>query len=243
MMCGRYTLFASPEEVAGVFNLPLPDVTQVLEGGPRYNIAPTSEVAVIRWSGADTGPELARLRWGLVPHWAKETKSGPLLINARGETVADKPAFRSSFRSRRCLLIANGFFEWQKLLDRKQPHYFQVDDGALFVFAGIWDRWERGGGDSEAIESCAIITTRANELTKLVHERMPVILSQESWDTWIRDEQYDRTLQHALRSLIYPFPETRMSAVPVSTVVNSARNDTPDCVAPIGPPLEVANPS
>jgi putative SOS response-associated peptidase YedK len=238
-MCGRYTLFASPEEIAGIFSLPVPETARVLQGEPRYNIAPTTKVAAVRWSEGGDGRELVTFRWGLIPHWAKETKSGPLLINARGETVADKPAFRSAFRARRCLVIADGFYEWQKLLDRKQPHYFQVDNGALFAFAGIWDRWEQSGGDGEVVESCAIITTRANDLAKLVHDRMPVILSQESWDTWLRDVQYDRTQQHTLRSLVCPFPNARMSAVPVSTIVNSARNDTQDCVEPIGPSLQV----
>lgn len=240
-MCGRYTLFASPEEIAGIFNLPVTDVSRVLGSGPRFNIAPTTDVAAIRWSESEATRELVPFRWGLVPHWAKEMKSGPLLINARGETVADKPAFRSSFRTRRCLVIADGFYEWQKLLDRKQPHYFQVDDGALFAFAGIWDRWELGGGGGDVVESCAIITTRANELTKLVHERMPVILSQDSWDTWIRDAQYDRIQQHTLRSLLNPFPNERLRAVPVSTIVNNARNDSSECVEPVGPALVVAN--
>ena len=242
-MCGRYTLFASPEEVAGIFNLSVLETLRVLDSGPRYNIAPTTQVAVVRSTGTGDGREIVPLRWGLVPHWAKETQSGPLLINARGETVADKPAFRSSFRSRRCLVIADGFFEWQKLADRKQPHYFQVDGGSLFAFAGIWDRWEEKGADGNTVESCAIITTKANELATMVHERMPVILSEESWDSWICDVQYDRTQQHTLRSLVRSFPHERMSVVPVSTVVNNARNDTSDCVEPIGPAIEVSEPS
>jgi len=243
VMCGRYTLFASPEEVAGIFNLPLPKVEDVFGGGPRYNIAPASQVAVVRKPGSADDREVILMRWGLVPSWAKDSKSGPLLINARGETVADKPAFRASFRSRRCLVIADGYFEWQKLPDRKQPFFFQVDNGALFAFAGIWDRWEPSAEGADAIVSCSIITTRANDLSKPVHERMPVVLSQESWDTWIRPAQYGRTLQHTLKSLISPFPNTRMSAVPVNTVVNNARNDLPDCIEAIGPPLEVAGPS
>jgi putative SOS response-associated peptidase YedK len=240
-MCGRYTLFASPEEVARIFDVPSAEARRVLEDGPRYNVAPTTNVAAVRTSENDAGREAVSLRWGLVPHWVKEPKSGPLLINARGETVAEKPAFRASLRSRRCLVIADGFFEWQKLLDRKQPHIFQVDNGALFAFAGIWDRWERGEEGGGTVESCAIITTRANELAKLVHERMPVILSRESWDIWLREVQYDRTQQHTLRSLLSPFPAERMSVVPVSTLVNSARNDTPECLEPVGPVLKVGD--
>jgi putative SOS response-associated peptidase YedK len=136
-------------------------------------------------------------------------------------------------------VIADGYFEWKKTADRKQPYYFQVDNGSLFAFAGIWDKWDPGKDGSDAIESCAIITTRANDLSQSVHERMPVILSQDSWDVWIRDAQYDRSQQHTLLSLISPFPDVRMSAVPVSTVVNNARNDSPDCVEAIGPELSI----
>lgn len=241
-MCGRYTLFASPEEVARFFSLPLSEVSSVLEQGPRYNIAPTTQVPVVRSAGTEPDRELVLLRWGLIPHWAKDTKSGPLLINARGETVAEKPAFRSSFRYRRCLMIADGFYEWQKLADRKQPHHFRVDGGDLIAFAGIWDRWEPAGGKGDPVESCSIITTQANELAKLVHDRMPVILPHEWWDTWLGESAQETKRDDTLQSLLKPYPAEKMSVVPVSTLVNSPRNDSPDCVAPVGPPLEVVEP-
>ena len=238
-MCGRYSLYALPDEVARIFAVPLPDASRVLNAGPRYNIAPTTDVAVVRQSPETDERELALLRWGLIPHWAKEFGKGPLLINARGETVAEKPAFRSSFRSRRCLVIADGFFEWQKLPDRKQPHHFQVDRGALFAFAGIWDKWGRpGAGD---VESCAIITTRANELAGLVHDRMPVILPSESWDTWLRPGQLDRTAVDALKSLLCPFPADGLNVYPVSAVVSSPRNNVLECVEPVGSSLELGD--
>jgi putative SOS response-associated peptidase YedK len=238
-MCGRFTLLASPEDVARIFSVPLVEAERVLEGRPRYNIAPTTSVAAVRTSTGDGGRTIVPLRWGLIPRWAKETKSGPLLINARAETVAEKPAFRDSFRSRRCLVVANGFYEWQKLIDRKQPFHFKVDDGALFAFAGIWESWDPGGSEDNQVESCAILTTSANELAKQVHDRMPVILDRDSWDTWLRDVQYDRTQQNTLRSLLCPFPPERMSAVPVSTTVNNARNDLPECLEQVGPALGV----
>ncbi len=236
-MCGRYSLFAPPEEVARIFAVLPEEAGRVLDVGPRYNVAPTTEVAVVRQSGGEPGRDLAHLRWGLIPHWSKEAGRGPLLINARGETIAEKPAFRSSFRDRRCLVIADGFFEWQKLPDRKQPYHFQVDDGALFAFAGIWDRWGRPGG--EVVESCAIITTRANDLAGLVHDRMPVILPPESWEAWLQPGQQDRTARESLRSLLCPLPSERMSVYPVSTIVNGSRNDVRDCVEPVGPSLQI----
>jgi putative SOS response-associated peptidase YedK len=235
-MCGRYSLYASSAEVARFVSVSPSDVSRVLAAGPRYNIAPTTEVAVVRQKADPGERELALLRWGLIPAWAKEAGKGPLLINARAETVAEKPSFRASFRNRRCLVIADGFFEWQKLPDRKQPHHFQIDGGALFAFAGLWDRWERCEG--EAIESCAILTTRANELTGFVHDRMPVILCREFWDTWLTQSRDDPHRDETLQALLTPFPADRMIVFPVSAAVNSPRNDVPDCVEPVGPPLQ-----
>lgn len=238
-MCGRYSLYAPSDEVARIFAVPLPDAGRVLNAGPRYNIAPTTNVAVVRRPPEYDDREIALLRWGLIPNWAKEFGKGPLLINARGETVAEKPAFRSSFRNRRCLVVADGFFEWQKLPDRKQPHHFQVDGGSLFAFAGIWDMWEKPGGGE--VESCAIITTRANELGGLVHDRMPVILPSESWNTWLEPGQNDRTANETLKSLLCPYPADRMNVYPVNAVVSNPRNNVLECVEPVGPSLELGD--
>lgn len=240
-MCGRYSLYASAEELSRVFAVSQSNAGSILAAGPRYNVAPTTAVAALRRSGEGDGRELALLRWGLVPAWAKEIGKGPLLINARAETVADKPTFRASFRSRRCLVVADGFFEWQKLPDRKQPYYFQVDDGALFAFAGIWDRWERK--EEPAVESCAILTTKANGLMRAVHDRMPVILGPDAWDIWLHQGGENVVRDGELRSLLSPFPADRMRAHPVSTLVSSPRNDVPACVEPTGPALVVGDAS
>lgn len=230
LMCGRFTLFVTPEEIANVFSVSHSEAGRLLGGGPRYNVAPTTEVATVRQGKGGDGRVLSMLRWGLVPHWAKGPGAGPLMINARAETIAEKPAFRSSFRSRRCLVIANGFYEWKKSPEGKQPHYFQVDDGALFAFAGIWDAWS--GREKEECESCAIVTTAANELTKPVHDRMPVILDRSSWDIWLRCGREDSPPLENLQSLLQPFPGERMSVYTVSSIVNNPRNDVPDCVEP-----------
>jgi putative SOS response-associated peptidase YedK len=232
-MCGRFSLYASPEEVARVFAVSPLDASRILATGPRFNIAPTTAVAAVRHSAIHRAREIVLLRWGLIPSWAKEAGKGPLLINARAETVAEKPSFRSSFRLRRCLVIADGFFEWQKLSDRKQPYHFQVDDGAVFAFAAIWDRWERNEGDS--VESCAILTTRSNQLMSPIHDRMPVILASDTWETWLRRDDDDRKRNEELQSLLSPFPADRMRAFPVSALVSSPRTDVPDCVVPAGP--------
>jgi putative SOS response-associated peptidase YedK len=235
-MCGRYTLHAQPDDVACVFAVPTSAARQVLAAGPRFNIAPTTQVAAVRPAGDAGGRELLRLRWGLVPHWTKDPEKGPLLINARAETVAEKPAFRTSFRSRRCLLLADGFYEWRKLPTGKQPYHFKVDEGAVFAFAGIWDRWESDG--AEQIDSCAIITTRANELMRPVHDRMPVILGSESWDAWLDPHRSEPRSLEPLQALLHPFPTERMTGFPVSTLVNNPGNDVPACVDPVGPRLD-----
>lgn len=238
-MCGRYSLHAPAEEIARVFSLSQADNGLLCDVGPRYNIAPATPVLAVRQSKEGGEREPAWFRWGLIPHWLKETGKGPLLINARGETVAEKQAFRTSFRHRRCLVIADGFFEWQVLHGRKQPHHFQIDNGALFAFAGIWDRWDGGNGDS--VESCAIITTRANDPVSLVHDRMPVVLSRDSWDMWLHQYQDDRTLKETLRALMIPFARDRMVGFPVSTIVNSSKNDVSACVEPVGPALSMGD--
>lgn len=225
-MCGRYSLSLSGETIASAFDLA--DIPTV---SPRYNIAPTQPVAVVR-SGAESvakaGREFTYLIWGLVPSWAKDPGIGSRLINARAETVTEKPSFRSAFKRRRCLLVADGFYEWQRSADGKQPYYFHLDDHQPFGFAGLWEHWENGAGD--VIESCTILTTEANDRLRPVHDRMPVILQRQDYDLWLDPEmqQTDR-----LQSLLCPYPAEAMVSYPVSARVNSPRNDTADCVQPI----------
>ncbi|HYT88298.1 MAG TPA: SOS response-associated peptidase, partial [Gemmataceae bacterium] len=169
----------------------------------------------------------ALLRWGLIPNWADEPALGHGLINARAETVADKPAFRAAFRQRRCLIAADGFYEWQKLERRKQPYYFRLRDGQPFAFAGLWEHWER---DDEAVETCTILTTTANELVRPLHERMPVILAPRDFDLWLDPKTPKGP---ALQEVLRPYPAAEMAGYPVGARVNNAKHDEPSCVLPL----------
>ncbi len=194
---------------------------------PRYNISPTQPVAVVRQ--VERRRELSMMRWGLVPAWSKDPKAGPSLINARADTVATKPAFRSAFKSRRCLIPADGFFEWQKTGEKtKQPFYIRLAKDYPFAFAGLWEHWE--GADSSAIESCVIITTDANDALRPIHDRMPVILHEQDYDHWL-DPKCDAPSK--LGELLKPYPPEEMTAFPVSTFVNSPRNESSECIAPV----------
>src|SRR5262245_49539638 len=186
-MCGRYTLKANSHDVATLFDVPPP-----ADWKPRYNVAPTQMVACVRQK--DTARELVRLRWGLIPNWAKDPKIAYSLINARSETAATKPSFRSAMKRRRCLIAADGFFEWKKVGKAKMPVHFHLKGGEPFAFAGLWEYWKPANGD--AIESCTIMTTEANELVKPYHDRMPVILPTVHYDHWLdaKDEESDRLL-------------------------------------------------
>ena len=180
---------------------------------PRFNIAPTQEVSAVRDLGE--GRELEFLRWGLIPSWAKDKSIGAKLINARAETVAEKPAFRSAFKHRRCLIPADGFFEWKKEGGRKEPHYITLRDGGLFAFAGLWEEWHPE--DGEAVRSCTIITTGANELVRPLHDRMPVILDPGDYADWL--DVNPRTKEQLL-SLLRPFPSEKMRTYPQDCLVN-----------------------
>lgn len=195
---------------------------------PRYNVAPTQPVAAVRRAAGEARRELVMLRWGLVPFWADDLKIGAKHINARSESAADKPAFRAAFRERRCLIVADGFFEWQKVGSKKQPYLFQMKDGRPFAFAGLWDRWR--DPDKNRIESCTILTTKANELVSLLHDRMPVILKPADYERWLDPQVQDL---ESLQPLLCPFDSEAMSAQPVSKQVNNARNDDPTCIAPV----------
>jgi putative SOS response-associated peptidase YedK len=221
-MCGRFTMTASREALTNLF--PLFDIPDV---APSYNVAPTQTVLAVRVPAGRDKPALAALRWGLVPGWADDPAIGSRLINARAETVAEKPAFRSAFRQRRCLVLADGFYEWQKVGRQKQPYLFRLRDGAPFAFAGLWEHWER---DGRALDSCTILTTEANELVKPLHERMPVLLAPADFDRWL-DPKGAKGPE--LQALLRPYPAEAMSAYPVSSHVNNARHNDADCVAPL----------
>jgi putative SOS response-associated peptidase YedK len=216
-MCGRFTQASDGEVIARVFEL---GATPQLN--PRYNIAPTQDVPVVRAAGGVRG--VSMLHWGLIPSWAKDRGIGARLINARAETLAEKPAFRSAFRVRRCLVVADGFYEWQKLGTRKQPHFIGFRDGRPFGFAGLWERWRGdGGGD---VESCTIITTEANELLASIHDRMPVILDPADHELWLDPGVTDA---NRVTSLLRPSDPSGMEAYPVSLLVNNPANDVPAC--------------
>lgn len=220
-MCGRYTLSSPEDIVAEVFEL-----SERRKLPPRYNIAPTQNVPVVM--AADAGRVLRMMHWGLIPSWAKAPAIGSRMINARAETLAEKPSFRTAFKRRRCLVVADGFYEWKKLDRGKQPYYIRLADASPFAFAGLWEHWE--GADGAAVDSCTIITTQPNELMAALHDRMPVILPQGDHAVWIDPAHgSDDTIMALLR----PYHAAAMTAYPVSPLVNSPRNDAAECVRPL----------
>jgi putative SOS response-associated peptidase YedK len=222
-MCGRFTLNQPAEALAHIFH-----VQQVLDLAAKYNIAPTQMVATVLHKIGNDKREFQQLRWGLIPSWAKDLGIGAKLINARAETAAEKPSFRSAFKHRRCLVLADGFYEWQRQQGKKQPFYFRLQDGQPFAFAGLWETWQ--SSSNEEITSCTILTTAANELLQPIHDRMPVILEQQDYDLWLNPQvQTPQLLQQLLR----PYPAPAMTAYPVSTLVNNPRHNSPECVMPI----------
>jgi putative SOS response-associated peptidase YedK len=217
-MCGRYTLKSNPQSVATLCNLPaIPELVA------RYNISPTQLVPVVRTGAA--GRELAMLRWGLIPHWAKDPKIAFTLINARAETAAEKPAFRTAFKRRRCLLPADGFYEWKKVGKQKLPLHIRRTDETPFAFAGLWESWKPAEGDP--VETCTILTTTSNEVVAPLHERMPVILPPEHFDAWLKPGDADA---EAFLPLMVPFPASEMVAVPANPITNSPKFDGPECL-------------
>lgn len=226
IMCGRYTLYTDGTVIAQQFEL-----TEVPVLEPHYNIAPTQPVAVVRQT--QQGRALHALRWGLVPPWAKDPAIGSRMINARAETVAEKPSFRSALRRRRCLVLADGFYEWQAVgKGPKQPFYIHLKDKQPFVFAGLWEVW---GDTHNQLESCTIITTTPNALMQPIHNRMPVILPPEQYATWLDPELTDTG---PLTALLQPYTAEKMDAYPVSRTVNRALHDSPDCIAPLAATAE-----
>jgi putative SOS response-associated peptidase YedK len=222
-MCGRFTLFEPDRVLAREFG-----VSGFPPWAPRYNIAPSQPVPAVRAGPSGRGRELALLRWGLIPSWAKDPGIGNRLINARAETAREKPSFRNAFKRRRCLVPSSGFYEWQRKERGKQPHFIRMRDGRPFAFAGLWDRWESpdGGG----VETCTILTTAANAVLAPIHDRMPVILPRGGYDRWLDPQLQDAD---SLAPLLAPFPPEEMLAFPVSPRVNSPAVDDEGCIAPL----------
>ena len=221
-MCGRFTQTADADTIQETFEL----AQEPLELIPRYNIAPTQPVAVVVQE--DDERHLDAFRWGLVPFWAKALSIGNRMINARGETVAEKRSFKRSFQSQRCLIIADGFFEWRKTDQGKIPTYIHLTDRQPFAMAGLWDTWT--SPEDEVIPTCTIITTTPNELMAPIHNRMPVILPAEAYATWLNPTDPDLV---ELQSLLKPYPAEAMTYYPVAKIVNSPRNDVAACIQPI----------
>lgn len=221
-MCGRFALIVSGEAVAEQFELA---ETPFL--APRYNIAPTQPVAAVRLTPHSAQRELTHFHWGLIPSWAKDASMSARMINARSETVSDKPAFRVAFKRRRCLIPASGFYEWQKQGSGKQPIFIQAQDGGLLALAGLWETWPMPDGGE--IDSCTILTTEPNELMAPIHNRMPVIIEPADYDLWLDPGDRPEDGLHLLR----PYPAHKMTFYPVSTHVNTPRNDDPQCIDPL----------
>jgi len=222
--CGRYRLSRRKQLVEEYFDCGSDGADWV----PRFNIAPTQPVAVIRQNPKEPRRELFLLRWGLIPSWAKDASAAAQMINARSETAATKPAFRDALKSRRCLIPADGFYEWQRAGKTKQPYCFEVNNGELFAFAGLWDRWKDPSGDW--IKSCSILTTTPNAVTSAIHDRMPVVLHPDCYDLWLDPSMTD---MQVVSELLKPCDARLMRSYPVSTRINYVANDDEECSRPV----------
>jgi len=214
-MCGRYTLRTKLNLLLSEFAA---DLAPGIEWEPRYNIPPTANVPAVRLINCKR--QLSLLKWGLVPSWAKDTKIAYSTINARANTVATKPAFRTAYKKRRCLVLADGYYEWEQVGKTKLPWLYEIDGGKPFAFAGLWEAWYGQSEDMPPLESCTIITTEPNALASRFHDRMPVILHPDDYDDWLGGEKIP----------LVSFEAERMSAKPVSTFVNSVKNQGPECI-------------
>ncbi len=221
-MCGRYTLTSAPEAIGALFRY-----VEQPNFPARYNIAPTQPIAIVRL--VEGRREFALVRWGLLPSWAKDPKAFSLLINARGESVSEKPAFRNAMKRRRCLIPADGFYEWKAAGARKQPYFIRAKSGAPLAFAGLWETWI--GPNGEEFDSAAIVTTSANRTPGDLHHRMPVIVSPDGFDIWLGSGSVEgKDDLAAATALIAPAPDDLLEAFPVSTDVNRVANDNPDLI-------------
>jgi len=221
-MCGRFTLTVDPADLAEAF----PDFTFPGQLTPRYNIAPTQPVLALPNDGTGKADFFV---WGLIPSWAKDPTIGSHLINARAETLSEKPSFRAAYKYRRCLIPSNGFYEWQARPGTKVkvPHFIHLKSGTVFAFAGLWEEWF--APDGSQVKSATIVTTAPNSLMETIHNRMPVIIPPESYMNWL-DPAPKPT--GSLQSLLVPYPGDKMQAYPVSMLVNSPANDNPNCIIP-----------
>ncbi len=224
-MCGRYRLSRRKEILAEYFEADLSDFD---DWQPRYNIAPTQPVPVMGQHPKESKRVLSVMRWGLIPSWAKDISGSASTINARSETAATKPAFREPMKFRRCLIPADGFYEWRRTGTTKQPFCFEVNDGELFAFAGLWDGWRDPSG--RWIKSCSILTTTPNAVTLSVHDRMPVIMHKDDYDLWLDPGM---TQVEELRRLFRPFDASLMRSYPVSTRINHVAHDDETCSTPV----------
>ena len=211
-MCGRFAQRSDPKRLAKEFG-----VAEAPQAEARYNVAPTQNILGVRTVSDER--EMTFFKWGLIPSWAKDTSMGARLINARSETVEEKPAFRQAFKQRRCIIPADGFYEWQRTDGKKQPFFFRMRDERPFGFAGLWERWEGEAG--QVINSCTILTTEANDVLRPIHDRMPVILHPDDYELWL---DVDARKQDHVKELLRPYAAEEMLGYPVSTSINSPRN-------------------
>ena len=222
-MCGRYTLTLNMDAVAKAFHVaPVPS----LQTQPRYNIAPTQDVVTIMRDAEDENAHLTLLRWGLIPSWSKDESIGSRMINARAETLAEKPSFKRLLQGKRCLILADGFYEWKQESSGKTPMYFTLPDHEPFAFAGLWDAWK--SPDGRQLRTCTIITTAPNDVVAPVHNRMPVVLPAEAREEWLAPDQHDTAF---LEHLLKPYTATPMFVRPVSRKINSPQYDSADLIA------------
>jgi putative SOS response-associated peptidase YedK len=222
-MCGRFALTVDPADLQDAF----PEFIFPAQGAPRYNIAPSQPILALPNDGTK---QAAYFVWGLIPSWAKDPSIGNRMINARAETLAEKTAFRSAYKYHRCLIFADGFFEWQARpgLKSKIPHFIRLKSGASFTFAGLWEHWQSANGSE--VRSATIITTEPNELMASIHNRMPVILQPDTYAQWLDSAPQS---PNRLNNLLVPYPSGEMEAYPVSTLVNSPGNDRGECILPV----------
>jgi len=223
-MCGRYRLSRRKQIIEEHFDA----LSGEEDWSPRYNVAPTQPIPVIRQHPKEPVRELSLMRWGLIPSWAKDSSAAARMINARSETASTKSAFRDALKSRRCLIPADGFYEWKRNGKTRQPYCFEVNEGKLFAFAGIWDRWKDPSG--QWVKSCSILTTTPNAAISPVHDRMPVILDPDSHDLWLDPGMRNAA---ATSELLKPYDGRLMRCFPVSARVNCVANDDEECCAPV----------
>jgi putative SOS response-associated peptidase YedK len=221
-MCGRFALIITPAELEKIFGLRLDE-----EFNPRYNIAPSQTVPVITYQEKDKKKKISSMKWGLVPSWAKDYSIGDRMINARSETIQEKPSFRSAFQRRRALIPASGFFEWKREGNTKTPYFIGMQEMKTFAFAGLWERWVH---DNNFLETFTILTTEANELIHPIHDRMPVIMPENAYDRWLNPS----TELSYIIPLLAPYPNEKMQAYPISKLVNNPNNDSPEILERVG---------